>query len=273
LFLGAHGNYSNAIASGVVLGPIPDIFAVMNIDRAPVRIMVVDDDDVSREVIALLLEEEGYAVDTAVSGDAALLRLETGRDSLPEVVLTDVQMPGIAGGELARRLRGVCGSSAVLLAMSGSMPEEEVRRGFDDFLMKPFKMADVAAALAGRSAKAANGGMAEGRVILNEAVYEKLAGSMRPTRLEQLYALCLEDAEKRVAGMRRAATERDDATYRREAHAIKGGCGMVGAEELQKLAASMETRGLDDTNHVASLDEFTLACERLRRMLIARSKA
>jgi CheY-like chemotaxis protein/HPt (histidine-containing phosphotransfer) domain-containing protein len=249
------------------------VFAVMNIDRAPVRIMVVDDDDVSREVIALLLEEEGYAVDTAVSGDAALLRLETGRGSLPEVVLTDVQMPGIAGGELARRLRGVCGSGVVLLAMSGSMPEEELRRGFDGFLMKPFKMADVAAALAGCSAKAVSGGIVEGGVILNEAVYEKLAGSMRPARLEQLYALCLEDAEKRVAGMRRAATDGDDAAYRREAHAIKGGCGMVGADELQKLATSMETRGLDDTNHVASLAEFTLACERLRRMLVARSKA
>src|SRR6202012_889314 len=105
----------------------------------------------------------------------------------------------------------------------------------------------------------------EGGVVLNEAVYEKLARSMRPERLEQLYALCLEDAEKRVMEMRRAATDGDDAGYRREAHAIKGGCGMVGADELQKLATSMETRGLDDTNYVASLDEFTLACNRLRR--------
>jgi CheY-like chemotaxis protein len=244
----------------------------MNVDRAQVRILVVDDDDVSREVIAMLLEEEGYAVDTAVSGDAALLRLETGSGSLPEVVLTDVQMPGLAGRELARRLRGACGNGTVLLAMSGSMPEVEVRRGFDDFLMKPFRMAEVAAALAGCSAKAPSEGMVEDGAILNEAVYKKLAGSMRPTRLEQLYALCLEDAGKRVAGMRRAATDGDDATYRREAHAIKGGCGMVGAEELQKLATSMETRGLDDTNYVATLEEFSLACERLRRMLIARSK-
>jgi CheY-like chemotaxis protein len=238
--------------------------------------MVVDDDDVSREVIALLLEEEGYAVDTAVSGDAALLRLEAGigeMDSLPGVILTDVQMPGIAGNELARRLRGVCGSGAVLLAMSGSRPEEEVRRGFDGFLMKPFTMAEVAAVLAGCSAEATGGGMREGGVVLNEAVYEKLARSMRPERLAQLYALCLEDAGKRVVEMRRAAADGDDAGYRREAHAIRGGCGMVGADELQKLATSMETRGLDDTNHVASLNEFTLACNRLRRMLVARSMA
>jgi len=43
---------------------------------------------------------------------------------------------------------------------------------------------------------------------------------------------------------------------------------MVGAIELQSLATSMEERGLCD-DHIASLDEFMLACERLRRILVA----
>jgi CheY-like chemotaxis protein len=47
----------------------------MTLATAPIRILVVDDDDVSREVIALLLERGGYEVNTAGSGDAALLRL------------------------------------------------------------------------------------------------------------------------------------------------------------------------------------------------------
>jgi HPt (histidine-containing phosphotransfer) domain-containing protein len=87
--------------------------------------------------------------------------------------------------------------------------------------------------------------------------------------LERLYALCLADAEARLAVMRQAASNGDDATYRREAHAIKGGSGMVGATELQTLATSMEERGLRD-DHVASLDEFIVACERLRGMLVER---
>jgi HPt (histidine-containing phosphotransfer) domain-containing protein len=198
------------------------------------------------------------------------MQLGAGTNALPGVVLTDMQMQGTAGGELARRLRELCGDSAVLLAMSGSMPEEAVRRAFDKFLMKPFTMAEVRAAITGCSAD--SGGRGIGGNALNEGVYEKLAGSMRPERLWQLYALCLEDAEKRVAEMRQASMKGNDVAYRREAHAIKGGCGMVGAEHMQKLATSMETRGLDDTNHVASLDEFTLACERLRRILVARMK-
>jgi CheY-like chemotaxis protein len=250
----------------------------MNIDQAPVRVLLVDDDAVSREVMALLLTVAGYEVDSAESGDAALRWLAEGTNSLPGVVLTDVQMPGITGSELARRLRDRCGVGTLLMAMSGSLPEEEERQAFDGFLLKPFTMAELAAAVAGCRTKAVDGGLQESRLhesgtILNEAVYQDLARSMRPEKMEQLYALCLLDTEKRAAKMRRAAASGDDAAYRQEAHAIKGSCGMVGAGQLQKLATSMETRGLEDTNHVSSLDEFTLACERLRRILVARRKA
>jgi CheY-like chemotaxis protein len=244
------------------------VCALMDIDTAPVRILVVDDDAVSREVIALHLEGAGYAVETAESGDAALLRLGAAGGLQTAVVLTDLQMPGIAGRELGRRLREVCGGGTLLLAMSGSEPEEAVRRAFDGFLSKPFAMEALAAAIAG-SGPSADGAVGGDIPALNEGVYRKLAGAMRRERLEQLYALCLSDAEARIAAMRRSASDEDDVAYRKEAHALKGGCGMVGAAELQSLATSMEERGLTDTNHVASLDEFMLACERLRRILIA----
>ncbi len=49
-----------------------------------VRVLVIDDDDLSREVFALLLNSAGYTVDTAGSGDAALLQLQE-QQSLPDV--------------------------------------------------------------------------------------------------------------------------------------------------------------------------------------------
>jgi CheY-like chemotaxis protein len=254
------------------------VFALMSKETIPVRVLVVDDDEVSREVLAVLLEGAGYAVATADSGDAALLHLAGASGSNPDVVLVDMQMPGTAGGELARRLCDVCGEGTALLAMSGSEPEEEARRGFDEFLLKPFTMEEFGAALGGDDAAM------EGRdespsmpkeesTVLNEVVYEKLAVSMKRSQLEQLYAMCLEDAEKRIAGMRAAASSHDDATYKREAHAIKGGCGMVGATELRTLATTMEEQGTGVANQVASLDEFLLACGRLRRILVARRRS
>jgi HPt (histidine-containing phosphotransfer) domain-containing protein len=68
--------------------------------------------------------------------------------------------------------------------------------------------------------------------------------------------------------MRSSASAGDDAAYRREAHAIKGGCGLVGALELQSIAASEENAGIT-ANHVATLDEILAAAERLKRMLVA----
>jgi CheY-like chemotaxis protein len=234
----------------------------------PVQVLVIDDDALSREVLALLLHAAGYAVETADSGDAALLHLQTA-PLLPQVVLTDLQMPGTTGNELALRLRGRCGSATILLAMSASPPHDGSGRAFDGFLLKPFTMATFTAAIAGKSPNVAREASGAAATVLDEVVYSKLAGSLRPPQLKQLYTLCLADAQGRLATMRQAASGNDDAAYKREAHAIKGGCGMVGALELQTLATSMEKRGLSD-DHVASLREFLVAYERLRGMLIAR---
>jgi len=234
----------------------------------PVQILVIDDDDVSREVLALLLHSSGYAVETADSGDAALLDLQNS-EIPPQVVLTDLQMPGTTGNELALRLRGLCGPATILLAMSATAPDEGSDREFDGFLRKPFTMETFTAAITRKGANTAKESNGATATVLDDAVYSKLASSMRLPRLKQLYGLCLSDAERRVATMRQAASGNDDAAYKRQAHAIKGGCGMVGALQLQTLATSMEERGLSD-DHVASLNEFVVACERLRGMLIAR---
>jgi len=234
----------------------------------PVRVLVVDDDDLSREVFALLLDNAGYAVETAESGDAALEHLHTTRP-FPDVVLADLQMPGTAGRELVRQLRSLCGPATTILAMSASAPEDGSAQEFDGLVLKPFTIEEFAAAIAGTKPPPAQMSDTADAAILDETVHRKLAGSMRPSQIEKLYELCLTDTETRLASMRQAASDDDDAAYKREAHAIKGGCGMVGALELQTLATSMERQGLSD-DHVASLKEFMLAYERLRGMLIAR---
>jgi CheY-like chemotaxis protein len=269
LLVRGHGNYFTAILrrSGTEVCQLI-LFALGKKATMPLRVLVVDDDALSCEVLAVLLHGAGYAVETADSGDGALLHLQR-VSTLPQVVLTDLQMPGMTGNELARQLRSVCGPATRLLAMSASAPDDGSDREFDGFLLKPFTMDTLAKTIAGTTPDMAEGANGANAAVLDEAVYRKLAGSMRPTQLGQLYALSLTDAEARLATMQRAASKGDDAAYKREAHAIKGGCGMVGALELQTLATSMEERGLSD-DHVASLNEFIVACERLRGMLIAR---
>ena len=63
-------------------------------------ILVVDDDPPITSMLAMLLEDEGYAVQTARDGDAALAAIERGP---PDLIVSDVMMPGIGGIVLAMR--------------------------------------------------------------------------------------------------------------------------------------------------------------------------
>ena len=225
----------------------------------------------------LQMAAQGYQVESAESGDTALLQLQQMRPHLPNAVLTDLQMPGLSGQELLHQLRAMSDTGTMLVAMSASQPQGTILDGFDGFLLKPFTMKQLAAALqpnVGQPSSTtpipSSADSASANPSLDEAVYLRLASSMPASQLQQLYALCVDDASARLSRMRLATLNRDDLTYRKEAHAIKGGCSMVGAVELHSLASAAEEGGLLAANHVASLDEMLLACERLRRILVAR---
>jgi CheY-like chemotaxis protein/HPt (histidine-containing phosphotransfer) domain-containing protein len=271
----------------------------------PVRVLVVDDDEMSRELLGVLLAAEGYAVQSADSGESALALLRQGGEAF-DLVLTDMQMPGTTGSSLAGKLRRACGSQTLLLAMSGSRPPDKATARFDGFLMKPFKMQELAKALAAQSRASADtpkvvvaagahrrqpaskksmnlsvhdappsvfgsGGSSASKPILNETIYGQLAGSMPAPQLLEMYTMCVNDARKRIASMRSLAEAHDAATFVREAHSIKGGCGMLGATELHGMAAELEKKGLEPgASEVNSLDELSAACDRLERMLRSR---
>jgi DNA-binding response OmpR family regulator len=274
----------------------------MTAQTRPIRMLIIDDDAMSRELLALLLEREGYLVSAAETGEVALAMLAQSSEQT-EIVLSDVQLPGISGFRLATELRRACGTASLLVAMSGSEPSDEAISLFDGFLMKPFRMQEVTSALAawnprqsspaicassleaasrnGKSghtqvhlpdsaniAKAANCALP----VLNETVYQRLCGAMSAQQLQEMYLMCLHDARNRIANMRELAAAHDTANFAREAHAIKGSCGMLGATELHGLAAELETGspGIAGADEVNSLDELFAACDRLERMLGSR---
>ena len=241
-------------------------------DKQLARVLVVDDDMLSRELMQLLLTREGYVVTTVESGEAALNSFRSSQTPRPEVVLTDLQMPGLRGNELAQQLRQVSGSTTRIVAISASMPNSDHLDAFDGFLMKPFTPTALAMALEAEPRSLLGDTPRKTGIVLDQTIYDTLSTTMRPQVVAQLYAFCLSDVRRRLDTMSKAAESGDDATYRREAHAIKGGAGMVGAVELQTLASALEVSGIP-ANHVATLDEFLRACNRLQSMLIARETA
>jgi CheY-like chemotaxis protein len=124
-------------------------------DPHPKTLLLIDDDAISRELLALLLEGEGFAVLVCDSGKAALEHLRT--VGLPYIALTDLHMPGISGAELAAALSPARAKGAVLLAMSASQPGEGIAEAFDGFLLKPFSALEFRSALESSAARANSG--------------------------------------------------------------------------------------------------------------------
>ena len=124
---------------------------------APVRVLVVDDDEVIRQLITLNLELEGFEVHEAVDGEDALRKVA---EVNPAVITLDIMMPNLDGWDAAARLRSDPATSHVkVVLLSARAQEADVRRGtrlgVDAYLTKPFDpddLVDVVRRLAGIAA-------------------------------------------------------------------------------------------------------------------------
>lgn len=244
---------------------------------AGTQVLIVDDDPVMGELLDALLTFEGYRVTRAHSGEEALQVAREGAPK-PEIILCDIHMPGMRGGEVAQalaaqRTSGVLPASTVILAMSGSSPRESESQSFDGFLRKPFSVADFAAAVERARTQTATHVRAEPedrsidksrRPPLDESIFEQLKSKVGSDVLRQMYDMTLEDVRARLGRIATAAKSGDQPTVRQEAHTIKGSCGMMGALELQAMAAATEGGSPVDTSALADFDS---ACKRLQRML------
>lgn len=103
-----------------------------------VHVLVVDDSPLVASTLAELLRIDGYAVSVALDGLTAMAMVEA---QVPHCVLLDVDMPGLDGAELTRRLRDKHGDDIVLIAISGGPADDPLVRAtfalVDHYLSKP----------------------------------------------------------------------------------------------------------------------------------------
>ena len=103
------------------------------------RILIVDDNATNLKLVAYLMRANGYDVDTALDAEAALEALRTHR---PDVILMDIQLPGIDGLELTRRLKADPTTREIVIiavtayAMKGDQ-DKALAAGCDDYITKP----------------------------------------------------------------------------------------------------------------------------------------
>ena len=103
------------------------------------RILVVEDMELNRKVVRIVLKAKGYEVLEAVDADEALAILQAG---LPDLILMDIALPGLSGEELTRQIKANSEWSHVpiiaLTAAAMKWEQEQFRNaGCDDYISKP----------------------------------------------------------------------------------------------------------------------------------------
>ena len=103
------------------------------------KILIIDDNPTNLKLVAYLMRAKGYDVSTAIDADAAIADIRARR---PALILMDVQLPGIDGLELTRRLKADPATRDIIIvavtayAMKGDQ-DKAVAAGCDDYVTKP----------------------------------------------------------------------------------------------------------------------------------------
>jgi two-component system OmpR family response regulator len=113
--------------------------------EAPARVLVVDDEDSITQLVSTVLRYEGFDVQTAADGTAAVKAARTFR---PDLVVLDVMLPDLDGFEVYRRIEGASARLPVLFLTARDSTEDRVHGltlGADDYMGKPFSLEELVA--------------------------------------------------------------------------------------------------------------------------------
>ncbi len=221
--------------------------------NANLRVLVAEDNAVSQKVAQQLLAHLGYASDLAANGREALEALAR---QPYDVVLLDVHMPELDGLETARliRRRFPLDSGPRLIAMTASALKGDreacLAAGMDDYLSKPVRPGELAAALA-RQTPATRAETAEPTavpatspsveaLVFEARALERLRGLGEADFVREIVEVFLSEAPARLDAARAAFERGDLATVERTAHSLKSSAATLGGLRLAGVCEALE---------------------------------
>ncbi|GEP04985.1 hypothetical protein MOX02_30230 [Methylobacterium oxalidis] len=214
-------------------------------EGVPLRILLVEDVPLNQELARSVLEAEGFAVEVAGDGAEAVAAVEaeaaggTGYD----LVLMDVQMPGMDGLAATRRIRALASPArgVPIVAMTANVLPQQIaalrEAGMDDHVGKPFRRADLFATIArwaGPDRRAAEAEPAEA-ASLDRTALTALEETIGAARLQSLLSLLAGELGERF---RPGETDRTQIAH--DAHAMVSAAGVLGFTGLSVLCREIE---------------------------------
>jgi CheY-like chemotaxis protein len=241
-------------------------------------VLLIDDDMVSREVMATVLTMSGYPVHTAEGGSEALALL-TENGCAPNIILMDAQMPGLSGLPLINKLRAK--SQATLYVISASSTPQAILDAADGFLLKPFPPEALTRLIEEQESllnPPPEPGLDPAEKIINLETLAQLREMMPDKAVRQIYEAIIADLGRRTSALTEAIANSEWAETRRIGHAIKGGGAMAGALQVARLGELVESGALEAAkvnqpdNSSVILADLRAAAVHLQRMLDAELK-
>lgn len=250
-----------------------------NYDQA--RVLLVEDDSLSAEIVTELLQAVGIYPRLADNGHEAVALLAEEGPAAYDLVLMDVQMPVLDGHAATRLIRSWKGFDALpIVAMTAHALEHELRAGFaagmNDQISKPFDHAAFYALLDkwlpwGQGATPAAPGPAPAAPALRcvdvAAALPRFAGNEQ--RYRQWLARFVDESPAVAPELRRALAAGDRERAVAVAHDFKGSAGTLGLENLQVRAAELEQAIRQGRDAVPELRQLERAIDEARREIIA----
>jgi two-component system, sensor histidine kinase len=254
---------AQSLGSGCAAGPRLDT----SVARAqPMSILLVEDNPTNQAVGLEMLARLGYSAALAADGHAAV---EAQRQGLHNLILMDIQMPGLDGVEATRRIRALQSVQRLrIVALTANAAAEDrqayLAAGMDDHLAKPFEMKDLAAvigrAFQARTLPGTQGpgdaiervpddqvrGLADGHAppaVLDGAVRQQMTQQFGAAFLARVDQTFLRTAAAQVDQALRALAQSDAQVLRQSAHSLKSSSANVGALSFSRLCGELEALG------------------------------
>ncbi len=218
------------------------------------RVLVVEDNALSRQVILELLQAAGITADLAGDGGEAIQYLLNERRCY-DAVLMDLQLPTLDGFQAARSIRADprCTGLPIIAMTAYALPEERdhcLAVGMNDYLAKPFGLTQLLHILARWTGRRVTPNSTRPVVECAAMSPPALPGLELATALQRLGGdhrlLCellervAEDYRDAATAVRAALSRKDLVLARRLAHTVRGVAGSIGATALQDAAAAVE---------------------------------
>lgn len=219
-------------------------FVAMPALMRAMHVMVVEDNDVNRELLSIMLEQLGHSVFAVADGEAAVLACET---TAFDAVLMDLNLPRIGGVEATRRILSdpeTEHTHPAIIALTASVSDADralcAEAGMRGFLTKPATVFSLDVALRGAlSDTSVVDAKRASMEVLDASTLESLAALDRRAPepfLVKLIARFIDGLPEHIVTIQRACVQDDGAQAEATAHSLAGAAAAVGASALASAA-------------------------------------